>query len=272
MDGPIGGYGAAMPSFAHPIAPGLRPYVASCVGYDYRLDPAAVHHGLPSTTVTLIVAFDDPLDCGWPDGSGRARFDTLVAGLHTRPSVIRTHGLQRGIQLGLTPLGVRALLRTPAGELAHEIVDGDDGSRLPASLQRRLQDADWPSRFALLDAFLARRIGPDAIRPELTEAWRVVRSRAGDVRVEDLAAHVGWSRRHLLTQFRAEFGVSPKEVVRIARFEHAQNLLRGGRPIAEVAHRAGYSDQPHLHREWRALAAQTPMETAQEFVVQHTPA
>ncbi|WP_211489636.1 helix-turn-helix domain-containing protein [Georgenia thermotolerans] len=44
--------------------------------------------------------------------------------------------------------------------------------------------------------------------------------------------------------------------MRIARFEHARALLLGpGRPgLADVAARAGYADQSHLAREWRALA------------------
>ena len=92
-----------MPSYVHRVPGALAPYVRSCVGYDYRLAPEAAHHGLPSTDITVIIAFDEPLDCSWLDGAQRARYDTLLAGLHTRPSLIRTHGHQHGIQLSVTP-------------------------------------------------------------------------------------------------------------------------------------------------------------------------
>ena len=109
------------------VPPGLAPFVDSCVGYDSRPGPEAAHHGLPSTSLTLIVAFDDPLDCGWLDGpAGRGRFDTLASGLHTRPALIRTHGRQCGIQIALTPLGARALLGMPAGALAGVLAGGGD--------------------------------------------------------------------------------------------------------------------------------------------------
>ena len=59
----------------HVLHPALRPYVASLVGYRARLDPRAVHHGLPSPTITVVLSFDEPLDAGWlgrPAGRGGA--------------------------------------------------------------------------------------------------------------------------------------------------------------------------------------------------------
>ena len=84
----------------------------------------------------------------------------------------------------------------------------------------------------------------------------MVHGSAGRCRIEDLAAHVGWSRRHLSERFRLATGVTPKQAARIARFEATRRLLTDPRrpPLAEVAVRCGYADQPHLAREWRALA------------------
>ncbi|MDO5662388.1 MAG: AraC family transcriptional regulator, partial [Brachybacterium sp.] len=138
-----------MPTFRHRIPPVLTPYLRSCIGYEYCAEPTVMHHGLPSPGITAIIAFDAPLDCAWMDDADRARFDTLLAGLHTAPTLIRTHGRQHGIHLSLTPLGVRALFAAPAGAFAHTLIDGDDASRIPSALQRRLQDATWPDRFRM---------------------------------------------------------------------------------------------------------------------------
>ncbi|MDP9429928.1 MAG: helix-turn-helix transcriptional regulator [Actinomycetota bacterium] len=75
-------------------------------------------------------------------------------------------------------------------------------------------------------------------------------------RIEDVAAHVGWSRRHLTERFRLATGLTPKRAARIARFEAARRMLVDPRrpPLAEIAARCRYADQPHLAREWRALA------------------
>src|ERR1700741_4153733 len=91
----------------------LRPYVAGYTGYRQRGVPPARHRGLPSPYLTLIFALDEPLtieahpDPGQPPG-----------GLHWAPALIPHAGAQSGIQVALRPLGARALLGLPAGELA----------------------------------------------------------------------------------------------------------------------------------------------------------
>ena len=83
----------------------------------------------------------------------------------------------------------------------------------------------------------------------------------GTVDIRSLAVEVGWSRRHLAEQFRAEIGLPPKAVARVLRFERSKELLR--RPgrrlaLAEVAGAAGYYDQAHLNRDWRDIAGCSP--------------
>jgi AraC-like DNA-binding protein len=184
----------------------------------------------------------------------------VVGGLHTRPALIDASGPQQGLQYGLTPLGARALLGVPAAELRGLTVDLAEllGSRA-LQLVEELQAATcWAERFGLLDAALLQRLGSaTATMPaELAEAWRLVFTSEGRVRVTALAAHVGWSRRHLSERFRLATGLTPKQAARVARFEAARrHLLASPRPpLVDVATRCGYTDQQHLSREWQAMA------------------
>lgn len=259
-----------MPMVEATVPRALRPHVARWVGYDYRTDPDDVHHGLPSRLLTVILSFDEPLDCGWADDSGRGRFWTLTSGLHRRPALVHTHGHQHGIQLGLTPLGARTLLGVPAGALSGELLEQSDVPLgLPPGFHAALAEADWPARFRLLGTQLLRRAmdAPcDGLAPELAEAWRVLGAHP-ESRVEYLADHVGWSRRHLTARFTAEFGLSPKQAATVSRFERAVRLVKEGHRLAEVAALTGYADQAHLNRDWRALAGQTPTETRHDFPI-----
>lgn len=98
----------------------------------------------------------------------------------------------------------------------------------------------------------------------MARAWRVLERSHGLVRVEALADEVGWSRRHLGTQFVAEFGLTPKQAGRVMRFDRARRLLDAGVGLAEAAYACGYADQPHLNRDWADLADATPTETLAE--------
>ena len=258
-----------MPTYSRPLHSALTPYVNSCVGYDYRLDLDAVHHGLPSPGLTVILAFGRPLDCGWLDDDASGEHWVLIGGLHDRPALIRTHGDQRGMQLALTPLGARRLLGSPAGPLARTLLDRSDlPAAFPAGLHERLSAAMWRDRFAILEQHLLRRLADDdrhRAPADMAAAWTMIVSRHGAVRVDAVAAEVGWSRRHLLSRFRAEYGFGPKQVARLARFQHARQLAESGVPLAAVAYRAGYTDQAHLTREWRSFAGQSPRQTLGEF-------
>jgi len=77
---------------------------------------------------------------------------------------------------------------------------------------------------------------------------------AGGAAVSHVAGQVGWSARTLQRQCTVVYGYGPATLRRILRFRRAVRLLGDGLPSTEVAARAGYADQPHLHREVRELA------------------
>jgi AraC-like DNA-binding protein len=140
---------------------------------------------------------------------------------------------------------------------------GDVVGRAGAELHARLQEvASWPDRFAVVDEVLCRLlVERDPVPPEVREAWRVLVASGGRVPVTELAAHVGWSRRHLAGRFGDELGLGPKLAARVVRFERARRLLEHpARPsLAEVAAVCGYYDQPHLNRDFLALAGCPPL-------------
>jgi AraC-like DNA-binding protein len=247
----------------------LRPYVESYVGYRYAGFASGEHIGLPSRHLTFIVSFDAPLELSrLPDGTEQlTSFDTLLGGLHTSPAVIRHDGSQHGIQLQVTPAGARGLFGVPAAELAREVAPLDAiWGRLAGELQDRLDAAvDWKARFAVLDRVLLRALSvrmelPSGARRETSQAWERLTTTAGRVEVARLAAEVGWSRRHLTERFSAEYGIGPKALARVLRFERARWMLvqpvRG--TLAEVAAACGYADQAHMVRDWHALAGASP--------------
>ncbi len=246
----------------HPVHPALRGLVTRVEGYDLRLDPRAVHHGVPSPDATVIVSFDEPLDVAWvTDPGSRVRRWLLASGLHTRPALIRTHGHQHGIRVSLTPAGCRAILGVPIGSLSHELADHADlPLGIPDDVHARLASSSWGARFRLLERHLLERAAAPGSRvpADLAHAWDLLTARRGRIRVAELAQEVGWSRRHLVTRFVGELGLAPRDVARLHRFGAAQVYARSGAPWAEVAASAGYADQAHLSRDFRALAGQSP--------------
>jgi len=275
---------------AAPAVP-LRGLIGWYSGYRQQGVPPARHRGLPSPYLTLIITLDDPLTVArHPDPADRpGDYRTLVGGLHTTPALISHPGRQSGVQVQLSPLGARALLGLPAGELAGRDLAADDVlGGVAAELHERMRAAaDWPARFAILDqVLLARADLGQQVSPDIAEAWRLLVRSGGQIRAAELADHVGWSPRYLQQRLRTETGLTPKAAARVTRFDRARRILQrqaasgtasvpgsaaaagGAAPtsasggavvtLADVAAGCGYYDQAHLAREFRALAGCPP--------------
>jgi AraC-like DNA-binding protein len=256
----------------------LRPFIDYYSGYRQAGVPPAVHRGLPSPYLTLIFTLHEPLVItGHPDPAQPASVHvTLAGGLHTTPALVTHDGWQSGIQLALSPLGARALLGVPAGELATLDVEGSDviGRQADELAERILAARNWSCRFAVLDEVLCGRLYgyESSANPEVVYSWRRLLAAGGAVPVSALAAETGWSDRHLRTVFRAEIGLTPKSAARVIRFHRARRVLQRraaagtALDLAGLAAAGGYYDQAHLDLDFRAMAGVPPTTwVAEEF-------
>lgn len=217
---------------------------------------------VPYPAVTVVVEFgEEPLVVD--DVSGRQQRGSVVAGL--APGSVRVHG--RGIeclQVRLSPVVAHTVLGA-SPELRGTVIGLDDlWGRDATRIQEQLRTASsWDDRFAIVEAALARRHETGRpVDPEVALAWgRMVTSR-GQLRVEQLATEVGWSRKRLWARFRSQIGLTPKRAAQLVRFDHAAHRLAAGDSAAQVAAESGYVDQSHLHRDVVAFAGVTPTAVA----------
>jgi len=240
------------------VVPGaLAPYVTSLMAYDSDLGGPGVHRGLPTTSLTFVLAMGEPVDVGWGDGRGRKKRWSTVSGLHAGPASIHHDGTQRGLQLGLTTAGARALLGVPAGVLAGELLELDDVAPDLAELPERLHGLALADGLVVVARALTAALSRHGAAGPRAEVGRALAGLTRGEAVAAVADEVGYSRRRLNTLVRQETGLAPKEYQRVARFEASRRHL-GHKPLATVAADCGYADQGHLARDWSDLAGCPP--------------
>jgi AraC-like DNA-binding protein len=176
--------------------------------------------------------------------------------------------LGRPFSANVVVVGVRfapgvgpALLGVPGHELAdlHPSLAALD-SRAAAAVMRHLSTIEDP---ADAPAAITRAI-ENCIRSSWSPDPVVARAAAllarPGARVEAVAAELALSRRHLERRFRELVGYGPKTMQRILRFQSLLDALGPGKigGLARLAPALGYSDQPHLTRETRALSGLSP--------------
>ncbi|HSV55197.1 MAG TPA: AraC family transcriptional regulator, partial [Burkholderiaceae bacterium] len=127
----------------------------------------------------------------------------------------------------------------------------------------QLQGVATPqARLGLLEALLAARLpAVRALHPAVAQALQQI---GGPLRVEALVRQSGYSHRQFVALFKRAVGLSPKVYGRVLRFQsvlyQAHGLALSSEPVrwAELALDAGFSDQAHFNREFRAMAGVTP--------------
>jgi len=248
---------------AAPAVP-LRPFVSHYAGSRVRDVPEWQHAGLPSRHLDLIVSLAKPIEIArMPGTQSPGTYRAFVAGLQEAPALVRMGGDLDCLHVFLKPGAARALLGVSGRDVASHVVHlADIDNTMCNELIERLSVTEtWPERFAAVDQVLLRRLRPVTMPGAMTWAWRSLASRHGCVPVRELARDAGFSRRHFGERFTSEFGIAPKAAARVFRFEHACRLFLGSpRRIADVAMASGFHDQPHMVREWHALAGCSPRE------------
>ena len=78
--------------------------------------------------------------------------------------------------------------------------------------------------------------------------------------LDTITRALGCSRQHLARAFRAQVGIGPKELGRVARVQRALERIQRRRhaPLADAALDLGYFDEAHMDRDFRDLVGVTP--------------
>ena len=110
-----------------------------------------------------------------------------------------------------------------------------------------------------------RRASDD--EPLAVRAIALLRHSRGGARIRDVAAALGVGERRLERAFDRSVGISPKVFARVIRLRRAVHRITRASTVrswTSIALDAGYADQSHLIREFRALTGVTPERDAAE--------
>ncbi|MFL6119497.1 helix-turn-helix domain-containing protein [Actinophytocola sp.] len=220
---------------------------------------------IPHPAVTLILVLGGTV--AMEDHTGRRQQGSFVLGLGSGETLraVRTDAFEC-LQVRLSPVVAHAVLGGALGELGGAVPFDELWGREASRVTERLSDlSSWQERFAWVDRWLADRCAAATrVDPEVAWAWRRILAGRGTVRIERLAAEVGWSRKRLWARFQSQLGQPPKRAAKLVRFDHAvHDLVAGGNP-AGVAADGGYADQSHLHRDVVAFTGLTPATVVDE--------
>jgi AraC-like DNA-binding protein len=245
------------------VPPSLRSHVRCIWRMCGEYSAGAPEPIVPDGCAELILNFGDPFVHHSEAGCHRQPL-RLVAGQITRAITIHPSGSVSLWGVRFHPWGAAPMLGFAGAEMRDRLTSVDE---LSAHVERELMPAVDATSEALQHAAIVGALTRVLVRarPLDTRVAAMVTLVAGQretFTVRGLARHVGLSARRVELLFRDEIGLSPKQLHRINRFQHAMALRRAKPRLtwSAVASRAGYYDQAHLIHDSRDIAGCTPSE------------
>ncbi|HHI92201.1 MAG TPA: AraC family transcriptional regulator [Gammaproteobacteria bacterium] len=190
-----------------------------------------------------------------PDGTQAVYMspqDAMIGGAQTEAKDIQL--LQPGEYFGIWfyPGALRYFFDVNLSEISGQFVDEkyfecSHFTRLHSDIYRY---STFNERVNVCEKWLSSRYSQKPVT-RFDKALSLIYQTKGSERINQLAAKVGWSSRHLNRQFLQHTGLSTKTFSRIIRLQHVCRQLYiklfGGQGIPVEL---GYYDQPHLIREF----------------------
>jgi AraC-like DNA-binding protein len=190
----------------------------------------------------------------------------FLVGIQSNPTTIGSTATDTGtIGVELTPKGLYHFFNLSMHEITNRMVSfeelfGPQGARL----QNRVGDAEDPQeKIVLLQTALTHLLQKNEKEYTLLDhTLDILAQTHGMIRVQELEAHIGYTRRYLDLLFKEHVGVSPKSLASILRFQEVYQVwMQQKSPTFFRNHwPAYYYDQSHFIKEFKRFTGFTPQQ------------
>jgi AraC-like DNA-binding protein len=221
---------------------------------------------LPETTLTMVFRLS-----GHATLQGQPLPHSIVSGLQKRARIVEHSASSSVLVVRFTEIGASSILHDRADLLFSRTaaLDALIPRQAIETMHNQLNDAgDARRQLPLIEDFLSQRLRAQPMPPaSIQAAAKIIRESGGTVSISQLARRVAMSQSGLERRLRAYTGASPKMLSRLARLQRIVRLWDEGHNLTQIAVEAGYTDQPHMIRDFLSLAGMTP----RAFFQRHSP-
>lgn len=161
------------------------------------------------------------------------------------------------------PNGLSHFLKMPISELQNQTVSVENlGKIFMPHLEEQLFEAiTFKERIGLIEAFFIGLLKKSTISVDhkrMKQSIELISK--GKTNIEILASNVCLSRKQFERIFLAHIGISPKQFLKIVRFQNAIFIKQNSKTksLTDLAYEAAYYDQSHFINETKELTGHSP--------------
>jgi AraC-like DNA-binding protein len=248
----------------------LRPFIQSFLFIETSKE--CDNTVLPDTSIFMSLRYKGCISIHAPESIGAITANTrsitnttlptaVLSGIRDSSRSIHYHANTANLIIGFEPGAAAAFFREPVNELYDQSVPVDwlkNGAGLASLSEQLAERSTKKEQLALVEKALLSKLIRPAPDPLIAAAVKSIQAADGNAKIAALASQLYISRDALEKRFRASIGTSPKHFSSIHRLRKAIATHKPGKSLTDIALTAGYYDQAHFIRDFRAFTRQAP--------------
>lgn len=231
-----------------------------------------VHEGnvcervVPTGNLQLMFHYRKPFVMTFPDREVALQPQSFASGLSSKFMDASTQGASGVITIEFQPYGACNFFRFSLREIEDQSIRLNDifTNEVKYLEEQICECDDLPTRISLIEQFLTENLVPVDVRDFrlMKQAVELVQQSGGQIKASQLASKLTVTSKCLERKFASLVGKSPKQFIRIVRFQEVMNGLIRQQPdyLTEYAFNNGYFDQSHFIHEFKTFSGYTPSE------------
>lgn len=240
------------------LAPFVRYYWALEVDITAPVEPYRV---IPQGCVEVMFFYKSPyVDVA----SGDCLPHTIITGQQSSYFDLQALGNIGIFSVLFKPHGAKMFFKTPLNEVLNLSISLSDfvGAEAAGLEERIVLAANNRERVTILEEYLLDRL----MEKEYDEFKRingvidVIKERRGEVTVDQMSYISCLGKRQLGRIFQRNVGMTPKQYLKIVRFQHVLNTkqLQPLMSLTQIAFECGYYDQAHFVNDFKKITGHSP--------------
>lgn len=252
-----------------PVNEVLEPYILNIAHgvIDHPQLASFAARPVPTGNVVMFLHSGCPLEIYDSDFKCIGAFAYFVTGVHALDELtyLRAHGRIDNLVITFKPGGFSRIFNCSAYTIMNRVVEMDKlvDSEMLVALENIAATSNVEARIAKLNVFLLGLLHKSSFitRKNHLDALELINRNCGNVSLQEICKNLNVSSRTIQRSFQVNVGISPREYIRIIRFNNVfQYLLENNlEDWQEIIFRFGYYDQSHFIHDFKSVTGFTPL-------------
>lgn len=243
----------------------LRSFVKSIFYYSEYCGNSKYEIILPDGEPQLVITLDDSIRRVKTNIQDNASFIELkkswLKGIFSKPVMFESEQDSAVLCIQFEPFGLSRLLGIPAIEHLESFVPSDltFGSSINTLREQLFETNSFNEKIVLVENYLKNKLKTTTLKETFVETI-LKNQKFTNMSLSNLKENTGYSKKHIISKFKEQVGLTPKSYQRLLNINEAILLLSKleHSNYTHIAHDCGFYDQSHFIKNFKLITGITP--------------